>query len=596
MLGPRVRRFLASQQAVYLSKLLEISLMFFDTRAPHVQPFRLTLIAAVSLVTLAGCGGGSTSATPFVTTLAPLTWTLAAAAPAPAQIVGGPWNLTQLASGNTSVKPQAPFLTSGSGVKVSWNFWDSVQRLLGTNSTSTAVNMQPFYFPHVTTVDGNTLYGFFDYRAKDLNESLVAAKSTDGGLNWSFMQQGLSRWTPTTNIAAYGVNTTMSSVTANQTYAGPAYDPSAKINVDVTQSTTPSQTTYTNQWGDDGTGSVTNNVRTLAALDGDVGYGHTNLVTVGNITRMYMLDRDYRTPASLPAAKASAIDNLGLIVFPVPSLGAPLSGLPGSVAVQDINGNYSPYTPLRTTGLINPDGIMAVLPGASPTTILYVSKIKGGDNTGATALPTAQQCSTQPYNATGTSAPKKANHDFVTIRIATTTNGIDFVDKGAVGGLNDPTTVDYSQIRYTAPNGSLFDLGNGHYGLLFAGGNCMDADSDGFHIIGYAENVNANDLTQWKVLNGIDSPIASIESKTFINAATGKSETHPATVPVVGVAQPWFAGRVYSPSAVRLASGTVSMTFSGYGVQSPNTDLLNYRQIGNVMLKPSAAVPAQLQQ
>jgi hypothetical protein len=33
------------------------------------------------------------------------------------------------------------------------------------------------------------------------------------------------------------------------------------------------------------------------------------------------------------------------------------------------------------------------------------------------------------------------------------------------------------------------------------------------------------------------------------------------------------------------------MTFAGYGVQSPNTNLLNYRQIGNVMLTSSKALP-----
>ena len=81
--------------------------------------------------------------------------------------------------------------------------------------------------------------------------------------------------------------------------------------------------------------------------------------------------------------------------------------------------------------------------------------------------------------------------------------------------------------------------------------------------------------------------------KTFINAATSLSETHPKTPPVVGTTKSWYAGRVYSPSATRLDDGSVALTFSGYGVQSPNTDLLNYRQIGNVVLKSSQIIPKQ---
>ena len=50
------------------------------------------------------------------------------------------------------------------------------------------------------------------------------------------------------------------------------------------------------------------------------------------------------------------------------------------------------------SGLLNPDGIMAVFPtprptpAGSPVTVLYVQKILNGDDTGATALPAAQQC------------------------------------------------------------------------------------------------------------------------------------------------------------------------------------------------------------
>ncbi len=116
----------------------------------------------------------------------------------------------------------------------------------------------------------------------------------------------------------------------------------------------------------------------------------------------------------------------------------------------------------------------------------------------------------------------------------------------------------------------------------------MDADSDAFHAIAYAES---SDLFHWTVKYGIDNPIASIEPKTFkLNASDAAPTTVPSKRPVVGDALPWFAGRVYAPQVTTNGDDTLTLTFSGYGVQSPNSDLLNYRQIGNVTLKASAVV------
>src|SRR5262249_13653227 len=148
-----------------------------------------------------------------------------------------------------------------------------------------------------------------------------------------------------------------------------------------------------------------------------------------------------------------------------------------------------------------PDGILGVVPGSSPVTFLYVQKQKGADNTGATALQANQLCGDQPYLLPGQTKAKKANHDIVTIRIATTTDGVNFTDMGPVSGLNDPTTTSYLGTRWVAPSGTILKLDNGHYGLFFSGGNCADADSDSFHYIGYAEST---DLKSWTIINGIN--------------------------------------------------------------------------------------------
>ena len=155
----------------------------------------------------------------------------------------------------------------------------------------------------------------------------------------------------------------------------------------------------------------------------------------------------------------------------------------------------APVVVEATVGLLNPDGIMAVFPtsptaaAGSPVTVLYVQKIVDGDDTGSTALPTSEQCTKAPFSG-------KTNHDISNVRLATTTDGINFTDLGIVKGLNDPTTVDYNETRWVSPRGTLIDIyGNGsRWGLYFSAGNCLDGDSDAFHFIGYAESTDMMQL------------------------------------------------------------------------------------------------------
>ena len=66
--------------------------------------------------------------------------------------------------------------------------------------------------------------------------------------------------------------------------------------------------------------------------------------------------------------------------------------------------------------------------------------------------------------------------------------------------------------------------------------------------------------------------------------------TIPAHAPVFAT-QPWFAERLYAPTAVQIDATHLSLTFAGYGVQTPGNDLLDYRQIGNVVLTVSHRLP-----
>ena len=248
----------------------------------------------------------------------------------------------------------------------------------------------------------------------------------------------------------------------------------------------------------------------------------------------------------------------------------------------------STVTPTRTTGLLNPDGILAVVPGTYPVKVLYVQKQLEGDY----SFPTVQQCKNPPVVAPNYPYSLTANHDVSTVRLATTTNGINFTDLGAVNGLNDSTTVSYTGIRYVSPNGGLVPLPGGTWGLFFGAGNCIDADSDSFHALAYAES---SDLINWTVYNGINNPIASRPTATFTDQATNSPVTVPGVAPVVGATQAWFAGRVYAPNAIVNSAGTgISLVFDGYdqgyAAKGKSKDLSSYRNVGQVFLSSGGVV------
>jgi hypothetical protein len=358
-----------------------------------------------------------------------------------------------------------------------------------------------------------------------------------------------------------------------------------------------------------GTNASTNAplIPTANGNNADNGWGHAAVIQLpgaGNAKTgqyLYMLDRgagidvnqlfviNLASPAgsayggSSPKFPIWNTNNTAAGANDIKSISSALSNSSGAAAA----GNTVAVQ--TTNGLLHPDGIMAVFPTAAsaaagtPLSVLYVEKILSGDNTGSTALPAAEQCSKAPFSG-------KTNHDISKVHLATTTDGINFTEVGIVNGLNDPTTVDYNKTRWISPRGTLIDInGDGsRWGLYFSAGNCLDGDSDAFHYIGYAES---SDKMNWTVYNDINSPIASVNAITVNNQAGGASVTIPANAPIVPT-QPWFAQRLYAPTAVQIDSTHLSMTFAGYGVQTPGNDLLNYRQIGNVVLKVSAPLPA----
>jgi hypothetical protein len=154
-------------------------------------------------------------------------------------------------------------------------------------------------------------------------------------------------------------------------------------------------------------------------------------------------------------------------------------------------------------------------------------------------------------------------------------------------GLNDPTTISYTGTRWIAPTGTLIKIASNHFGLFFAGGNCVDADSDSFHYIGYAESTN---LKNWTVINGINNPIASITKITHDNSTLPDGTTFttdiPANPPLINY-NSVFAGRVYSPNAILIdpTNDLYALFVAGYNTKSPSGNYSSYRTITRFVIK-----------
>ena len=402
--------------------------------------------------------------------------------------------------------------------------------------------MEPYYFPFITGT-GRHLQGYFDYRPKDIDEAVAAAWSDDAGHTWTFQQKVLE------------LRTTCPTMVQK--------DP------DGDKDNSPSPNNSDN--GDDD------------------GQGHQFILTIGGHTYLYTLDR-----------AVGHIDSDDLYIheiFPLPGL--PLNGAPAMNDGPTDETASQPENAFHTTGLLNPDGILGVVPGSWPIKIIYEEKILNGDNSGPTAFPASQQCNTlwsffYANNPNGTAV----NDDITYLRVAETTDGIHFNDLGALQGLNDPTDVTATGTRWLATAGTILKLEGGKYGLLFSGGGCIDGDSDAFHYIGYAESF---DLFHWTVVNGINNPIISTAPFTITvdanglpifppSTASGTTITVPSATPVAGATMGWFYGRVYAPSATLDGQHDVNVFVAGYHTPKPKNGLGDYRTIGRVSLHTESAI------
>ncbi|MBV8055699.1 MAG: hypothetical protein JO071_10715 [Deltaproteobacteria bacterium] len=105
----------------------------------------------------------------------PVIWTRNGA-PNTVVITGGPWTLEQ--SGAANGLKSSEYCASSDGI---------TGTEIGNPGTE---RMQPYYFPFVVG-QGSNLQGYFDWRPKDTDEAVVAARSSDGGETWTFQDKVL---------------------------------------------------------------------------------------------------------------------------------------------------------------------------------------------------------------------------------------------------------------------------------------------------------------------------------------------------------------------------------------------------------------------
>src|SRR5260370_27547332 len=195
---------------------------------------------------------------------------------------------------------------AANGLKSS-GYCDAAGNQIGNPGTE---RMQPYYFP-VINGHGKHLQGYFDWRPKDTDEAVAAAFSDDAGFTWTFQQKVLEL-----------------------------------------------RTTCPAQVQKDPDGDKDNNPDPNNSDNGDDdGQGHQFVINIAGHTYLYTLTRS-----------VGHIDSDDLVIhelFPQPGL--PLNAAPAmSDAATDSSPAGTPELPFHTTRLLDPDGILGVVPGSWP--------------------------------------------------------------------------------------------------------------------------------------------------------------------------------------------------------------------------------------
>jgi hypothetical protein len=242
------------------------------------------------------------------------------------------------------------------------------------------------------------------------------------------------------------------------------------------------------------------------------------------------------------------------------------------------------------TGLTlgSPTNTLTGCTGGTPTHAIAKNSYIGGPGADIVSPGTLAQIG---GGSPSTNAQKlyKNNEDLTELRVAYTTDGVNFSTAGLAngglisgtgsqsspgnpytdltnpssttspaGGLNaysTPGTQLATEMRFVGAAGTIITNPDGSYGLFLSGAWPADGDSDAFNQIWYS---TSTDGESWSVPTSVIST-----DYTFAASVAQANNGGP-----LGISA-YYSGRAYGPSVVQNLDGSLTMVFAGYRLPSP---------------------------
>jgi hypothetical protein len=280
--------------------------------------------------------------------------------------------------------------------------------------------------------------------------------------------------------------------------------------------------------------------------------------------------------------------------LPTPTVGSP-------VTVEMGDDTNSAVIPVTCTGLTIGSG--SITSGSNPLIdTLTGCTVPSADNGGAYAsndqigAPDAALESPATLAKTGEGSSNqdklyKNNEDLTLLRVAYTTDGINFSttgldNNGIISGQSDgaspysdinnpssttdppsglnqyatPGTTDATEMRWVGSAGSIITNPDGSDGLFLSGAWSADGDSDAFNQIFYS---TSTDGEHWS------EPVSVVSTDyTFSASVAQDNALAGGTDAALGISA-YYSGRAYGPSVVQNPNGTLTMVFAGYRLPKP---------------------------
>lgn len=276
------------------------------------------------------------------------------------------------------------------------------------------------------------------------------------------------------------------------------------------------------------------------------------------------------------------------------ALPTPTTAHPVTVIVSDDTAKTD--IPATCTGLTVPSGSMQsnVTPQTESLTGCTVPAADSGHTyttktrIGAPGLTTESSATLAKTGEGSTNQDKffANNEDLTVLRVAYTTDGINFSTSGLDNGgvisgqsngsanytdINNPSstadpaggpnaygtagTTLTTEMRFVGSAGSIIVNPDGSYGLFLSGAWGVDGDSDAFNQIFYATSTDGEHWTKPVDVISTDYSFASSRAQD-VALASG-------TDAPLGI-HAYYEGRAYGPSVVENSDGTLTMVFAGY--------------------------------